>query len=62
MIEITSNCNAMCLDCGEIDGKLNPNLKFDAGNMKLKYLKKYLIQQFWSNLAKYILMETLVIA
>ena len=27
MIEITSNCNAMCLDCGRnLDGvKLNPN-------------------------------------
>ena len=54
MIEITSNCNAMCLDCGRnLDGvKLNPNLKFGhAGNMKLEVFKKV-----------YILMETLVIA
>jgi hypothetical protein len=43
MIEITSNCNAMCLDCGRnLDGvKLNPNLKFGhAGNMKLEVFKK----------------------
>ena len=43
MIEITSNCNAMCLDCGRnLDGvKLNPNLTFGhAGNMKLEAFKK----------------------
>ena len=42
MIEITSNCQAMCLDCGRnLDGvKLNPNLQFGtAGNMKFETFK-----------------------
>ena len=42
MVEITSNCIAMCLDCGRnLDGvNLNPNLKFGtAGNMKLETFK-----------------------
>jgi len=42
MIEITSNCNAMCLDCGRnLDGvKLNPHLTFGPnGNMKFETFK-----------------------
>ena len=39
MIEITSNCQAMCLDCGRnLDGvKLNPNLQFGLIIAKEKY-------------------------
>ena len=42
MIEITSNCQAMCLDCSRnLDGvNLNPNLKFGTeGNMKFGAMK-----------------------
>ena len=46
MIEITSNCQAMCLDCGRnLDGvNLNPHLTFGkAGNMDLEVFKLSLI-------------------
>lgn len=55
MVEITSNCNAMCLDCGRnLDGvNLNPNLKFGtAGNMKLETFKSVFNKKVLSNLTK----------
>lgn len=55
MVEITSNCNAMCLDCGRnLDGvNLNPNLKFGtAGNMKLETFKSVFNKEVLPNLTK----------
>ncbi len=55
MVEITSNCNAMCLDCGRnLDGvNLNPNLKFGtAGNMKLETFKSVFNKRVLPNLTK----------
>ena len=58
MVEITSNCNAMCLDCGRnLDGvNLNPNLKFGtAGNMKLETFKSVFNKEVLPNLTKVLL-------
>lgn len=55
MIEITSNCNAMCLDCGRnLDGvKLNPHLTFGtAGNMKFETFKSVFNKQTLPNFDK----------
>ncbi len=55
MIEITSNCNAMCLDCGRnLDGvKLNPHLTFGtSGNMKLDLFKKIFNPKILTKLGK----------
>ena len=55
MIEITSNCQAMCLDCGRnLDGvKLNPNLKFGTeGNMKFETFKSVFNRSVLPNIGK----------
>jgi MoaA/NifB/PqqE/SkfB family radical SAM enzyme len=55
MIEITSNCQAMCLDCGRnLDGvKLNPNLKFGTeGNMKFETFKNVFNRSVLPNIGK----------
>jgi len=55
MIEITSNCNAMCLDCGRnLDGvKLNPHLTFGPnGNMKFETFKSVFNKQTLPNFDK----------
>ena len=55
MIEITSNCQAMCLDCGRnLDGvKLNPNLQFGtAGNMKFETFKSVFNKKVLPNFDK----------
>lgn len=55
MIEISSNCQAMCLDCGRnLDGvNLNPNLKFGTeGNMKFETFKSVFNKAVLPNIRK----------
>ena len=55
MVEITSNCQAMCLDCGRnIDGvKLNPHLTFGPnGNMKFETFKSVFNKEVLPNFKK----------
>lgn len=54
-LEITSNCNAMCLDCARnIDGvKLNPYVEFGkAGNMSFELFKSILNKKTLPNFKK----------